>query len=241
LGRPDYAVIATETSHHHQAIGELAAADFAGLVMVEKPLFHRPEIMPPNRFERIGVGYPMRSSGAMLELRTMIAGEHVVSAQIHCGSYLPRWRDGRDYRHTESASAALGGGVLRDLSHELDYALWLFGPWLRLTAVNGKFGSLEIDSDDTAAILVEFARCDVGVITLNYLDAGDRRGAIVITAKPRTLELVFEKDRTEVTRAMHSDFLNDQGNVCTVDEGIAVIEMIAAIEKAARHASWVRA
>ena len=48
------------------------------------------------------------------------------SVRIEYQSYLPDWRPARDYR--QSYSARLGeGGVLLDLTHEIDYAGWLFG------------------------------------------------------------------------------------------------------------------
>ena len=38
--------------------------------------------------------------------------------------------------------------MLRDLSHELDYMTWLFGPCRRVAALGGRFGPLAIDSDE---------------------------------------------------------------------------------------------
>src|SRR2546421_323520 len=81
-------------------------------------------------------------------LARRLEGEAIVSAEVRTASWLPGWRPGRDYRATYSASRALGGGVLRDMSHELDYPSWLFGPWRRLTALGGHLSPLEIESDD---------------------------------------------------------------------------------------------
>ena len=44
-----------------------------------------------------------------------------------CHSYLPHWRPEKDYRTSVSAIPSLGGGALRELSHEFDYLLELFG------------------------------------------------------------------------------------------------------------------
>lgn len=175
-GRPfDYAVIATETADHHRALCDLAACGFDGLVMVEKPLFHRPMPMPENRFKRVGVGYPLRFHPSIRCARDWLATRRALSADIYCGQYLPDWRPDRDYRETYSAKRAQGGGVLRDLSHELDYANWLFGPWVQLAALGGKFSSLEIDSEDTAVILASFTRCKAVTIHLNYTHRPFRR------------------------------------------------------------------
>ena len=37
------------------------------------------------------------------------------------------WRPKQDYHTSYSAYKNKGGGVLLDLSHELDYATWIFG------------------------------------------------------------------------------------------------------------------
>ena len=48
------------------------------------------------------------------------------AVRVECQSWLPYWRPERDYRESYSARAD-EGGVLRDLVHELDYAIWAFG------------------------------------------------------------------------------------------------------------------
>ena len=78
-----------------------------------------------------------------------------VLVRIECGSFLPDWRPEQDYRQSASARKALGGGVLLELSHELDYANWFFGPFRNLYAVLQKSGTLEIDVEDGAELLLQ--------------------------------------------------------------------------------------
>ena len=49
-----------------------------------------------------------------------------------------------------SANKNLGGGVLLELSHELDYMRWIFGEPTWVTAWLGHLSSLEVDVEDTA-------------------------------------------------------------------------------------------
>src|SRR5690242_10170967 len=56
----DYAIVADETVKHAGSLADLVCADFQGAVLVEKPLFARPEPLPDHEFKRAGVGYNLR-------------------------------------------------------------------------------------------------------------------------------------------------------------------------------------
>ena len=70
-----------------------------------------------------------------------IGAVHAVRCEI--GQYLPAWRPDADYRTTVSAQKALGGGVLLELSHELDLLRWVFGEVDWLSAWIGRQSALE--------------------------------------------------------------------------------------------------
>ena len=46
---------------------------------------------------------------------------------VEVGQFLPDWRKNKDFRKSVSANKELGGGVLLELSHELDYLSLFFG------------------------------------------------------------------------------------------------------------------
>ena len=253
----DYAIVANETSRHAATLRALEAGGFAGTVLVEKPLANPgDQVETPVRCVTV-VAYQLRFDPMMRKLHELLQGETIVSAEIRACSYLPGWRPHRDYRLTESASAQAGGGVLRDMSHELDYALWLLGPWRRVSAIGGRLGRLDIDSDDSWAVLFETACCRSVLLSMNYLDRREERWMIVNTERGtikadiynRTLarngELLFtgtsaDVDQTYVDedRALLSGDIRD---FCSFDEGVAVVKMIDAIETASREGRWVTA
>jgi len=127
--RPEYVVVANPTSRHLETITALASAGFAGKVLVEKPLFGRSRTFIETPFSQFAVAYNLRFHPVVQRLRELLLGEVIISAQAYVGQYLPDWRPASDYRQSYSASAAQGGGALRDLSHELDYLAWIFGGW----------------------------------------------------------------------------------------------------------------
>lgn len=252
---PDYVVVASPTADHLGALATLAGLGFAGRVLVEKPLLAQPTPLPPHGFKRLGVGYNLRFHPLVARLRETLVGRRVLAVSIHCGQYLPDWRPGADYRATSSASVAQGGGVLRDLSHELDLAAHLFGPWAELTAAGGRIGPLAIETDDAWGILMRLASGAIATVGVDYWHRPARRSIVVetvegsltadfiagtFTQNDQAESVTAERDATY--RAMHRAMLGDAPSpLCTAAEGLAVVDTIAAIERAADDRVWISA
>ncbi|MDT8903841.1 Gfo/Idh/MocA family protein [Anaeroselena agilis] len=250
---PDYVVITNETGRHYNSLAALAECSYRGLVLVEKPLFDRQRDLPENEFEGLYVGYNLRFHPVIQKLRDIVADEKVLSFHVYVGQYLPGWRPNTDYRHTYSASKALGGGVLRDLSHELDYTNWLLDGWRSLTALGGHYSHLETDSDDIFSILATTRKCPVVTIQLNYLDRHYRREILFNTDKHTikadfinaTLTIDDRSENYNITRdftyiAQHKAVTGrDAVSTCPATGGVEVLKMIEAAEKAVQSKGWV--
>ena len=164
---PDYVVVASRTHEHRNDLSALAISDFQGTVLIEKPLFDRDVDVPGHGFENVFVAYNMRFHLVLRRFRELLDKTTPYAVHAYVGQYLPDWRPDTDYRQGYSANKAQGGGVLRDLSHELDTLNWLLGGWTRMTALGGHFSHLEIDSDDVFSVLFETRRCPVASIQMN--------------------------------------------------------------------------
>jgi predicted dehydrogenase len=158
---PDAAVIAIPASMHVDVATRLAGAGVH--LLIEKPISTSTaglaELMATAQSHGVVlmVGYNLRFLPSLRSLRDLLSEGRigrVLSVRSEVGQWLPAWRPGRDYRETVSARAALGGGVLLELSHEIDYLRWLFGDveWVR--AVQLKQSDLEIDVEDTAHLII---------------------------------------------------------------------------------------
>ncbi|HXH43686.1 MAG TPA: gfo/Idh/MocA family oxidoreductase [Bradyrhizobium sp.] len=251
-GEIDYVVIATETARHIDALRELAAAEFRGTVLVEKPLLARPEPLPSFPFAKLFVAYNLRFHPVMAALARRIAGRSAITVSAYVGQDIRDWRPGRDHRDTASSTVAAGGGVLRDLSHELDYLLWLFGSWQRVAALGGASRARDLEVDDHLSLLVEMARAPVVQVHLDYLDrAGLRRIRINLADETIEADLVggnlivngiatpYPSERDTSYRAMHQAALNGDGTLCSLAEGVAVVDLIDASERALNSKSWI--
>lgn len=249
---PELVIICNETSRHVETLEQLAACGYAGAVLVEKPLSAQPMPKPAWPFAEIFVAYNLRFHPLIQALRETLAKEKIISAQVYAGQYLPDWRPQRDYRQTYSAQRAAGGGVLRDLSHELDYVQWLFGNWRRVAAIGGHFSALEIDSDDAWAVLLQLERCPMLTLQLNYLDRTPRREIVVNTdAHSYRADLIggtlwrdgtetrFDCDRDTTYRLQLEAILaGHHANLASFADGARTVDLIHHIEEAAANEQW---
>jgi len=251
--KPDYVVVANATNNHYETLLILADAGFSGQVLVEKPILANSSALPEFKFKNLSVAYNLRFHPVIQRLKEVIRYEKTLSAQIYVGQYLPNWRPEANYQHSYSSSSVRGGGVLRDLSHELDYTTLLFGDWKSVTALGGHVSNLEIDSDDIFVVLLQTERCPVVSIQTSYLDRVVRR-LIVINTQHHTIEAnlvagtlsidgcleTFSLDQDHTYREMHSAIMN--GNIhllCPAKDALAVLHLIEAAELANKDKKWI--
>ena len=158
--RPDISVICNPAPFHVGAA--LALARAGSHLLIEKPLADRLEgAAELNRIcKESGVvamtAYNLRFLPSLNRFRELIEAKAVgavLSVRAEVGQYLPSWRPAADYRTTVSAQKALGGGVLLELSHELDYLRWIFGEMTWVQAHLSRQSALEIDVEDTAHLI----------------------------------------------------------------------------------------
>jgi predicted dehydrogenase len=250
---PDYVIIANKTYEHFPSLCDLVEIGFDGTVLVEKPLLHEIYDLPKNKFKNIWVGYNLRFHPLIQKLRRIIEKESAISVNVVAGQYLPHWRPAQDYRSSYSACRQEGGGVLRDLSHELDYVTWLFGPWNRITALGGHFSPLEIDSDDVFSIMMSGDNCPIVNIQINYLERVPLREILINTTNSSikldlikgTFQLNGEGDevklsRNDTYRAQHEAIINESiDSLCSLEEGMDRLHLIDLAEQAVEKKVWV--
>jgi predicted dehydrogenase len=156
-GQFDLVVIATDTSRH--VVDTLEALEHApGALLLEKPVAPTAaaaaEILNHPLAGIISVSAPLRfHQGFALTADVMPRLGPATSAQVSSQSWLPSWRPERDYRSSYSARKE-DGGALRDLVHDIDYPVLLFGAPDQVSARLG-YGILGIEAEEAADILWE--------------------------------------------------------------------------------------
>jgi predicted dehydrogenase len=257
--QPKSSIVATDTSRHiKDAIALLPFGD----VLVEKPLAPTAGGIASLASAAdkskcaVYVAFPFRfDEGFRALARACGQIGRLVSVRIECESYLPNWRPQRDYRESYSARAA-EGGVLRDLAHELDYAVRLFGrPGSVFCGVADR-GILGIEAEESADLWWEGRDCVPVSLHLDYLSPVSRRmvrvvgkeGAVAWDALEGTVTRIqpdteakiekFPVDRDATMSRLLGAFLSDnaaeRGWLATLDEGAFVAALTDAAHKSAQ-------
>lgn len=186
--KPDVAFITNPTSLHIDTA--LLAAEKGCNLFIEKPLSNNLDnieklinIVHKNDLITL-MGCNMRFNPIILNIKKYVDKKlfgNVLSFNITCGSYLPEWRPWQDYTKSYSALNKLGGGVVLDLIHEIDYARWIFGDFTKLKSIIDKVSDLKIEAEDNAEIIVKTRKNIIGSIHLDYYR----------TVPQRKIEIVF--------------------------------------------------
>ncbi|HEV2495925.1 MAG TPA: Gfo/Idh/MocA family oxidoreductase [Terriglobia bacterium] len=220
---PQIVLICAPTSLHLELAYQ--ALEHRCHVFVEKPLSHQldgTESLIASARERgrvLMVGYNLRFHSCVCKMRGWLEEKrigHVASARLHAGSYLPARHPWEDYRCGYGAKKNLGGGVILDSIHEIDYALLFFGMPETVNCLAGKFSNLEIDVEDVAEILLDYPDRKVVSIHLDYLDRPPQRyaeiigdGGVIRSNLVDSTAQLFEGEKNEWTRFRSRGGLND--------------------------------
>lgn len=254
-------VVASETSRHGPVVAEAARAGHLGPLVIEKPIAaSRADLDSIHLAERpVFVAYNLRHHPLVGRLAAELSarGLKPLSVSMHAGQDLDTWRPGTDAAESYSASRSRGGGVLRDLSHELDLVDLLFGPIRRVAASGGRLTKKTVDSDDCWTALLVTQRGTAVALTLNYLDRPARR-RIHVTGAEGSLALDFvagtlsgegiEERVTlvpdETTIAMWRDIFSHLADgaptrLCDAAAAGRTLAAIEAIERSAARGAWV--
>jgi predicted dehydrogenase len=196
--RPDAVIVAGPATTRADVLRQVGSLNVP--VFIEKPLAHTLadaasvlDLLGPA-VERSQLGYNLRFSESLIAFRDLVRGGRfgrVLRFNAETAQYLPDWRPEKDYRETVSARADLGGGVLLELSHELDYLRWIFGDWDWVSAWTGRTSSLEIDVEDTALVTIgiegdQAATQLVGQLSLDFV-RGDKTRTVTAVCEGGTI------------------------------------------------------
>lgn len=244
---PDYILVCSETYLHYQHIKLIEKIFINKKVLVEKPLFHKSINFNPKK-NKYYVGYNLRFHPVIKFLKNKIKKKEIFSVSIFCNSFLPKWRKNINYSNSYS-SQKKGGGVLLDLSHEIDYLQWMFG---KVDVIEykkiKKISNLKIKSEDFSQIIGKIKNINF-YLNLTYFSRFEERKIIIdsinetivadlinynikIIKDKKSKIIKFKKKKDQTYIDQHVSILNNQfKTVCDLKDAKKTLSFIGKLKK----------
>lgn len=263
--RPDIVLICTPPVYHVEEA--LAALQARAHLFIEKPLSHESSgiqalIAEARRHDRnVQIGYNLRFHPGLKILKELIdSGKigRVLWLNAEAGQYLPDWRPWQHYRESYSARHELGGGIILDGSHELDYICWLLGRPAEVTCRAERLSSLDVDVEDSAWIYMSFPERRRAELHLDFVQRAYTRTCKVVgetgtafwdfnlqevrwfsAEQPgwNSIPYVFEANDMYVAEMRHllESLGNGTGPMVDLEQGRDVIRVVEAAKKSSEE------
>lgn len=269
---PDAIVVANRTDQHVDVA--LLGAQEGRALFIEKPLSHSlagiDELVREceNRALVVESGFMLRLHPNAVWLKSFLnAGElgDLFYCRAAVGQHLPQWRPTQNHRTSYSASAVCGG-VIFDLSHELDLLAWLFGPIDAVHAMTAHTLSLQIDSEAIAQIGLRTAGGLLAQVHLDYvrpvygrtLEVVGSRGVATWDYVEGTVSIATPADGARIAHRVPASFVRNDlflahmrhflarlgdssiETASSLNDGVAALRAALACHQSAAQGSLVR-
>ncbi len=242
---PSLIIVANETFKHFDTCKLLDKTYKKKIIIVEKPLFHKYFNFTPKN-NKFFVAYNLRFHPCLIYIKKKFNLSNIFYVEAESSSYLPNWRKKTDYRKNYSAFSKKGGGAILDLSHEIDYIMWLFPSFKIQTILKKKISNLKIFSEDFALILGKIKKNQLVKIKLTYFNKLPRRFLSICLKNDTQIYVDLLKSRIKIckknshqtiklkhfsqnqtTAEMYNNILNNKfKNICSFVHGLAIMKQM---------------
>lgn len=184
--KPEAAFICTFSNRHLEPALKCARAGCH--LFIEKPLamelkgIDALQAAVKNKKLISLVGCNLRFHPAIAAVRKILHEDpefrHPLWANMEFGFFLPFAK--KDYQSHYMANRKLGGNLIFDAIHELDYAIWFLGEAAEVICDKGVISGLKMDTEDHVEMIAKFKSGAVASIHLDYLQHGYSRRCKVV-------------------------------------------------------------
>lgn len=200
LDGTDMALVCTPADSH-VALALLALRKM-NAVFIEKPLsasMRGVEKLRKSGGKRVTVGFNVRFHPMVLAIKDRLENMGTIySAHMEYAYFLPDARKG-SFAAGYSAKKEKGGGVILDHLHEIDYGIALFGKVRSVFGSAQKISDLDIQTEDTADIVLRFKKGFACSLHLDYLQREYSR-SVKIVAEKGVIEGNFATGSLKITQ-----------------------------------------
>lgn len=212
------------------------------------------------------LGYTYRWWEPLGHVREIIENEtigQIYHVQFVMSAHLADWHPWERYQDFFMSHQHLGGGALLDESHWIDLMMWLFGVPETVFARVEKISSLEITTDDTVDMSIQYAN---GLRCLLHLDLYGRphqkyirfigeKGTILWTVDPNRVALhtslskewqytEFKCERNDMFMGVAQEYFSilkgEKVKTCNLADGLNVMTLIEGARQSSQEGRTVK-
>ena len=239
-----YIVVANNSNLHYSTLQKIEKFFVKTNVLIEKPLFTKiykiKKILRNNYF----IGYNLRFNPIIDFIKKYSKNKKPLNVDIRCHSYLPSWRPNTDYRKSYSANKNKSGGIILDMSHELDYLQYLFGEIKSINTLEKTVSKLSIKTSDYCTMhgltkkkiffkidISIFSRIWIRDLYINYdnesLHVDLIKKNILFFKDDKVVRKKFFFDPENSYKKMHEAIINNKfKNLSKLEENICLLKKI---------------
>ena len=249
----DYCIISSPTARHLDDLKKcLTLPNKPKKILIEKPLeslYLRGKEIKDTAEEyglSIFIAYNLRFLDAFNIINKFIKEQKnlIRIVEVIAGQDLKEWRSYKDYTKSYSAHREQGGGVDLDLSHEIDYTLWLFGSNFKDKIIyRDKISNLKINSPDIFKLILDYNTFIVD-ITLDYIRKPKERYIKMTCENGKNLYFNFitntlkidgetmvmtdniEQSHKKMVKAFLDINKENEDKLCSVEEGLNILKIL---------------
>ena len=182
IDKQSAAIICSPASHHSNDIKRMLKKGFH--IFVEKPfLIKTNHIKPLIQLSKIKkkvtqVGFNMRYTKRLLKMKQILKNNTnaIRNVKIKVFTDFRTWRKNKDFKSTVTFNRNLGGGVINELSHEVDYLVFLFGKPTHVKVNNILNQDIQIDVEHHIESIFWYKNLDLQItLEANMLAKNNKR------------------------------------------------------------------
>ena len=262
------AVITSPASSHIKDSIILAKKGFH--LFIEKPLSITMEKLKylssicKKKKLRTLIGYNLRFLNNMNNLKKIIKNKNcgkIYHVHIYVGSNYKVWRD-KPHSSSVTVNKNLGGGVINELSHEIDYMIYLFGQPNSVRTYPSKENK-STNVEETVVSVFEYKKLNMYItMHLNMLSNNVARYCLIesnnmsikfdlmknkLSLSDKLLENKLEKKTTTIDQTYKDELLhldkcirNKKETLSSLNNSILTMKAILAVKKSLQKKSLVK-
>ena len=244
---PDYIIIASETIKHLNQLKYLEKNFKNKKILIEKPLFHKSNNLIFKR-NNIFINYNLRFNPYIQKLKKFLDKKFIYDIKLITNSYLPNWRKNISYKKNYSVDKSKGGGVILDLSHDIDIIMSLFNKVSINYVSFGRKSNLTKNSEDFLYLNARSNKVNIS-LDINYYSRNELRLIFVdgrnfslnLDLKNNIFKLCKNNKIYKITKKYSQDFTflktheaiisgKNSKSLCKIEDGKKVLRFIEDIK-----------